>query len=193
MKRILFIVLLLTAPLLGKAQSLRYIGSVEADFGFGFTAGLKHIDAYNYGRLFFGGGISTMHGIDIKDHLTLGVGAGAGIAAIDEKHVGPMEHINAYYSLFVHADYAFKQPTDKVRPYVAARLGFFQVVNCKWLLGLQTGVSGGVRINNRWDFGLWFRTGYCPYYDWIEEEDGTHNVFTPALPIIPHISAAYRF
>ena len=195
MKKFLCIAtLILAASLSGQAQSLKYIGNVEADFGFGFTVKLKPFDAYNYGRLFFGGGISTMHGIEFNERLTLGAGAGAGIVSIDEKLVGPMEYTRAYYSLFVHADYAFRQPTEKLRPYAAARIGFFQVVNCGWLLGARFGVGGGLRINNRWDVGLWFNTGYCPYYDWIEDEHGdSKNVFTPALPIIPHISAAYRF
>lgn len=171
MKRIYFIIITLSlaaAPVWAQdSKSMMYRGTVELDVGCA-----PAFEWFYYWSL-----VSTTHGVEINNSLTVSAGFGLGPALVERNdHATPSE-IGVTLSAFCNIDYAFRKGAAK-RPFIALKGGYFGSVG---LVGPSWSVGGGIRIKERWNLALFYRQIF------VNDEEYKGLVHFPSLNI------AYRF
>ena len=198
MKKLLFLAVLLLIVQVGmhaQQRSIRYRGDLGLQMGSGFL--WTRIDRGDIGTTsglnlcIPGAVITTTHGLLLNDAVTIGAGVGVGPACAIDPHSDPLRaKAWVVLSLFTHFDYAFRRGNN-LRPFVAARLGYSYSGEKENMGGMpNAGVGAGIRLNDRWDFSIWYRlgiTGGKTYLDGVVTEK--HLV----LNHTPFIGCAWRF
>ena len=198
MKRLLFLaVLLLIVPvgMLAQQNSIRYQGDLGLQMGAAFLWNRVEISDYEtisgLNRCAPGAVITTTHGLLLNDAVTIAAGVGVGPACAIDPHTDPLQaKAWVVLSLFTHFDYAFLRG-NPMRPFVAARLGYSYFGEKEKMGGMpNAGVGAGIRLNDQWDFSIWYRLGFGGGKTYPNE---ARNERYLVLNHTPFIGCAWRF
>lgn len=151
MKRIAISLVVLFVTFAVAGAQVRYRGSIELDLGSGIS---RDFEGEPYGEQHAIMPV-TVHGIEINERWTVGIGVGIGPSMLYTQEIGEIT-FSPVISYFLHVDYAFLKE-HKWRPYVAARLGSLVSNAGSSVTFLIPAVGAGVRLNNRWNFGMMYR------------------------------------
>ena len=151
MKRIASSLFVLFVTFAVAGAQVRYRGSIELDLGSGIS---RDFEGEPYGEQHTIMPV-TVHGIEINERWTVGLGVGIGPSMLYTQEVGEIT-FSPVISYFLHVDYAFLKG-KKWRPYVATRLGSLVSNAGSSVTFLIPAVGAGVRLNNRWNFGMMYR------------------------------------
>ena len=158
---------LLIVPVGMNAQnnSIRYQGDLGLQIGSAFVwSRIERIDVGTTSDVNLcvpGAVLTTTHGLLLNDAVTIGAGVGVGPACAIDPHTSPLQaKAWVVLSLYTHFDYAFRRGND-LRPFVAARLGYGFSGEKDNIGGMpNAGIGAGIRLNDRWDFAVWYRLGF---------------------------------
>ena len=160
MKKLLLSLLILLAPIVLDAQSIRYRGDVGMQVGTSMFYWKGYYRPSSMQAFIPGATINTTHGIEWNETITAGVGVGIGPACAVNHHSDPFKATPlGIITLYANFDYAF-QRGNPIRPFVGTRIGYEFALTKNDAVGFpDVGAGVGIRLNERWDLAAWYRLG----------------------------------